>query len=70
MCDTYIPAVGYICRECKNEFEKHMSTKGEDSIPINKFTITKELETFMDTSKGTFDTETVTIRDFFAQHTS
>ena len=69
MCDTHISGIGYICRECKEEFKKcleveHITVRTEDDIE-------KYLKVFIETEKGVYykkDKE-MTVDEFFNQHT-
>lgn len=45
MCDTYIPNIGYICDDCKDEFETYMDDKPKTNLK-------QELEIFMDIEIG------------------
>lgn len=70
MCRTYIPNIGYICRECKNEFKFYISNKGTKIISEQQ--IRDELESFMTTYKHTFNAEIheIDIEAFFEEHTN
>jgi len=62
LCDTYIPDIGYICRECKEEFkEKYPNIKGEE--------VKSYLKEFMQTSKAEIINDDITVEDYFNQYT-
>lgn len=66
MCDTYVPAVGYVCYDCQKEFED--SLKYKDNISENE--MLSELIKFMDTYKGTYsESKEITVDEFFKQYT-
>jgi hypothetical protein len=67
MCQTYVDDVGYICRECQNEFEDYMSRL--DVGDLNEYTIKDNLKTFMDTEKGSKKIHPpMTISEFFEKY--
>ncbi len=54
MCQTYINRVGYICGDCKCEFEDYIERKKGSEEHDGDFTegqLEKELKVFMDTDK-------------------
>jgi len=64
MCDTYVSGIGYICYDCKGEFEYRYPDKYSE----NK--LLKKLEKFMDTEKRyreikVIDSSGITVYDFF-----
>jgi hypothetical protein len=69
MCDTYIPQIGYVCRECQEEFKILLQTRGfnnptEDDIYM-------ELVSFMEKEKlfnYSYDQDE-SIDNFFNKHT-
>lgn len=62
LCDTYIPDIGYICRECKEEFkEKYPHIKGE--------LIPQMLKEFIQIHKQNIEPDT-TVEDYFNQYTN
>jgi len=52
MCDTFVPEIGYICDECKNEFKKYLQHDGKTHLTSQQ--IVEELKIFIETPKGTF----------------
>jgi hypothetical protein len=69
MCDTYIPQIGYICRECQEEFKISLQNRGfnnptEDNIYI-------ELISFMEKEKlfNYSYNQDENIDNFFNKHT-
>ena len=68
MCDTYVSNVGYICRECKNEFKTYLNK--HNITPETDSKIIVELKKFMDTSKDSYtDGTPISVDDFFKQNT-
>jgi hypothetical protein len=57
-CKTYVPEVGYICGDCRNEFEEIV---GNEELTISRM-ITK-LEIFLSKKKETF--KLVNVQEFF-----
>jgi len=69
MCDTYVDGVGYVCWECRKEFEEYMTTTGEMG-ELNEGKIIRHLKKFMDTNKGEYTNgDKMTVSDFFKQYT-
>lgn len=66
MCDTYVPSIGYICYECKDEFKTYLENKGMDDI--TECDINRELEKFMGTTKGHYIGTKIDIDDFFHKY--
>jgi len=64
MCDTYIPGVGYICRECKSEFKEYL---GSDATEMHRNDLIHELKHFMEKIK--FSQEQISVDAFFEEHT-
>jgi len=68
MCDTYISTVGYICFECQREFKEYIQNNNINLI--TEAEIVDELERFISTEKGLFDSSTkISIDDFFYNNT-
>jgi hypothetical protein len=63
MCDTYVSEVGYICNECKQEFENKYP--GFES----KRKLLKKLEKFMNEEKKYAEEITIRTYDFFKEFT-
>ncbi len=62
MCDTYISSVGYICKECQDEFKQFLIN---ENIEVrNEGEINRELEKFMVTTKFVRGRE-ISVDDFF-----
>jgi len=67
MCYTYVPSVGYICGECKNEFKDYLESEGKTDLTEGE--IRRELRKFMDSTKGDYNKgERINIDDFFNKH--
>lgn len=67
MCSTYVQSIGYVCRECQDEFQEYLISKNVN--PNNEALIRNQLELFMDTRKGTFvTTDEITVAEFFNKH--
>lgn len=66
MCDTYIPDVGYICRDCISEFK---SSLDEEATETHEGVIIEKLIYFLGTEKGMELGEELSIDDFFNKHT-
>ena len=64
MCDIYIPDIGYICYECKNEFKNYLKDDGlTDNLTENE--ILKHLCSFMETKKYSNNNNKIDIDYFF-----
>jgi hypothetical protein len=65
MCQTYISEVGYICGECKAEFEDN------NPEPLTKKNFMSNLKNFMQTEASVkYDDEQETsVCDFFGKYT-
>lgn len=57
-CQTYVPEVGYICSDCRNEFEESV---GNEELTVSRM-ITK-LEIFLSQRKETV--KLVNVQEFF-----
>ncbi len=69
MCDTYIDDAGYVCSECKSEFDLYLRQLDNDVKYEGE--IKRELIKFMDTEKDEFvKGEEISVDDFFSKHTS
>lgn len=67
MCDTYINNVGYVCFECKNEFEEYL--KNNNISKITERSMRKHLEQFMETRKDEYiEGEIVDMDTFFEKN--
>ena len=67
MCDTYIPEIGYICNECKEEFKRFLEKTGNQ--PKTDMEIKAQLSQFMQTEFVRFDGIEISIDDFFREYT-
>jgi hypothetical protein len=65
MCDCYIPEIGYICYNCKDEFKEYLENKGK--IDISEQEIIEELKIFMSIDKNYnyFSKDKIDIDNFF-----
>lgn len=72
MCDTYVPSVGYVCYECKEEFKKYLQQQNRDLTYFTTEKLTEKLEKFMSTPKNRYNLgdETTTVEDFFDEYTT
>jgi hypothetical protein len=69
MCDTYVPDIGYICEECQLEFKRYLSNNGIVTRTDDK--IRRELKTFIDIYKGSYESNIETnVDDFFENYSS
>lgn len=67
MCDTYVDGVGYVCYECRKEFEEYLRAEGLN--PQTEGDIRRELRKFMATEKGMYEKgKEMTVTEFFKQH--
>ncbi len=67
MCDTYVNSVGYVCRECQNEFKEYLESQGKTDLTEGE--IKRELEGFMSTEKDSYvQGDKMDIDDFFNQY--
>ncbi len=67
MCDIYVPSVGYVCWECKDEFKEYLKSEGKTDLDKND--IRRELERFLNTTKGNFeDGGQMDVDDFFKEY--
>lgn len=70
MCDTYVDGVGYICRECQDEFINYV--RSERLAIYSEYQLPPILNGFLETTrKGEFDQQegTIDLRAFFNKHT-
>lgn len=69
MCHTYVDGeVGYICRECQNEFKEYATENDLDVSTEGQ--IKMELTKFMSLEKGSFAKgKEMDIDEFFDQYT-
>lgn len=64
MAKTHISGVGYVCGECKSEFEEYLEKNLLE--PKTENHILDEFKRFMDTEKNSnLDSPEMTIREFF-----
>lgn len=67
MCDIYIPEIGYICHECKNEFKDYLKTI--DKTYTWEGSIKRALIAFMETYKDKYlKGEKIDIDEFFKRY--
>lgn len=68
LCNTYIPSVGYVCSECKEQFKTYVV---EEKINTTKWTeIIAALERFLLTDKILYEKyDQINIDDFFNKYT-
>jgi len=68
MCDTYIEGIGYVCRECQEEFKLYLQ---KTNINVEyEYDIVVALNIFMSIPKGRYsDSEEMTVDKFFSKHT-
>jgi len=67
MCDIYVDGIGYVCYECRKEFEDYL--KKEGLFLWTEGEIRNELKKFMATDKGVYDKGMeMTVKDFFNKH--
>ena len=67
MCDTYINDIGYVCRECEDEFRKYL--KDDQIQPSNDNEFKSVLKIFMETDKDTYiEKPEIDVSDFFNQY--
>ena len=67
MCDTYVDGIGYVCYECKREFEEYLEKEGIN--PTTEGDIRRELQKFLATDKGAYDKgNEMTVSEFFDNH--
>jgi len=64
MCQTYIPSVGYICGDCKFEFENNLN-----EVCMTEIEFIEELKTFIEKPKDCFDNRGITSYEFFNKYT-
>jgi hypothetical protein len=67
MCDTYVNGIGYVCYQCRSEFEKYLESEGLN--PTTEGEIKRELQKFMATEKGQYaQGKEMTVNEFFIKH--
>jgi len=68
MCDIYIPAVGYVCDDCKEEFKNYTLANGYENL--KEYEILKELKNFMrETVKDEYSgNREMSIDEFFNEY--
>jgi hypothetical protein len=68
MCDTYVPAAGYVCYDCQKEFENFLMNNGY--VPQNENDITECLKAFMKTYKSSYSaSERMSVQEYFNSYT-
>lgn len=66
MCDTYIPAVGYICSECQQEFKLYVG----NSCIIHELELIEILDRFLQCNlKYNPKPISINLDEFFERHT-
>ena len=68
MCDTYIDDIGYLCRDCQNEFKDYLKLHGFEGI-IPEGRLRTELKEFMKSEKDSYLVNELGIDEFFRIHT-
>lgn len=69
LCRTYIRSIGYICRECQQEFKNYLPTQ-RDIILDSESQIIKALQKFINIPQGSCDNiPSINIDEFFKSHT-
>lgn len=61
MCDTYIPSIGYLCKDCIDEFKNSYTSDSE---------IVFALSNFVDTFRVYGENKEKNLDDFFKQYTN
>jgi len=70
MCDTYVDGIGYVCRDCQDEFKGYLAQHQID--PRTSGDIQDSLKEFMRTyKKGEYEERNreITVDAFFNEHT-
>ena len=68
MCYTHVDGVGYICRECQNEFKEYLERF--DKKPKTEGEIKSRLKEFMSTPKGKYEEgKEMAVEEFFHKYT-
>lgn len=67
MCQTYVPDVGYICRDCQKEFKGYVGSR-KDVFPDSPMSIEVALKSFMETYKGDFHIREIDVESFFRSY--
>lgn len=68
MCAYYVPSVGYICNDCKDEFIRFVNIRG---IRVdNDADVESELQMFMSSPSGKFNEvyNSFDLADYFNRH--
>ena len=67
MCEYYVQGIGYICWECKGEFQDYIEKKFSEDLTEGQ--IEHELRAFMNTAKSavTNKENIVSVDEFFNQ---
>lgn len=64
MCDKHVDGIGYVCYECRKEFKEYLEKEGLN--PATEGEIKRELQKFMATEKGIYETgKPMTVNEFF-----
>lgn len=64
MCDIHISEVGYICYDCRTEFEETL----EEGIELTQGEFISKLEIFMNTTKDEYGKDKLTVNEFFGKY--
>lgn len=67
MCETYVPDVGYVCRECQKEFKGYVCSR-KDVFTDSPMSIERALKSFMETSYGDFHIQEIDVEGFFRSY--
>lgn len=68
MCDIYVSEVGYVCYECRKEFEAYVETLRTKPQTEREFVLA--LQQFFKSPKGSLDPKApkIDIHEFFNKH--
>lgn len=67
MCDTYVPGVGYVCRDCQERFKEWL--KYRVGYPCTPAELKDDLYEFLSQDKSLENQDGIDIDEFFKQHT-
>lgn len=68
MCDTHVDEIGYVCRDCQEEFEKYLTEMNLN--PKTATEIHNALENFMETTpRKNYGDNELSVSEFFRRYT-
>lgn len=67
MCDTHVPGIGYVCRDCQESFKRWLVVTG--GYPDNELKLYCQLKQYMEIEKSHNRSNLMDLDEFFNKHT-